>query len=161
MHIQIRQLLPSEYYILEDMLYEAIFQPDENNLIPREIINLPEIYVFIDKFGEKKDDLCLVAEVDGKIAGAVWTRILSGEIKGFGNIDGETPEFAISLYKEYRNYGIGTQLMQHMISLLRERGYKQTSLHVQKENYAVKMYLKLGFEIIHEDEEGYLMLLKL
>jgi len=51
--------------------------------------------------------------------------------------------------------------MLTMIKYLQERDYIQTSLSVQKENYAVKLYKKLGFEIIHENNEDYLMLLKL
>jgi len=92
----IRKIQPSEIKLLSDFLYEAIFQRDENNRLPREIINQPEIKVFINNFG-KPDDYCLVAEIEGKIVGAVWTRILAGEVKGFGNIDEHTPEFAISL----------------------------------------------------------------
>ncbi len=33
--------------------------------------------------------------------------------------------------------GIGTALMEAMLQLLKEKGYKQTSLSVQKANYAV------------------------
>ena len=152
----IREMNSDEVGILKDMLYEAIFQPDETNLLPREVIEQPELSVFINNWG-KPDDLCLVAEIEGKIVGAVWTRILAGEIKGFGNIDDQTPEFAISLYKEYRNQGIGTALMKQMLQHLKVRGYKQTSLAVQKENYAVRMYKNVGFEIVAKLQEEYLM----
>lgn len=156
----IRKIQPHELGILEDMLYEAIFQPDENNLLAKEVIKQPEIGVYIDQWG-KPDDLCLVADVDGKIIGAVWTRILAGKIRGHGNIDDQTPESAISLFKEYRNKGIGTVLMKKMIEQLKELGYKQTSLSVAKDNYALKMYKNVGFKIIAEREHDYLMLLNL
>ena len=152
----IRQIREEEISLLKNFLYEAVFQRDENNLIPREVIEEPEVKVYIEGFG-KPDDLCLVAEVEGIIVGAVWTRILCGETKGFGNIDNETPEFAISIYKEYRGKGIGTSLMKAMIELLKEHGYKKTSLAVQKDNYAVQMYKDVGFSIIGENEEEYLM----
>jgi ribosomal protein S18 acetylase RimI-like enzyme len=88
-------------------------------------------------------------------------RILDGEIKGYGNIDSETPELAIAVFKEYRRLGIGTGLMHNLIDLtFNSRGYKQISLSVDKANYAVKMYQKLGFEIVEENEQDYLMLLK-
>ena len=58
----------------------------------------------------------------------------------------ETYGFAISLYKDYRGFGIGTDLMKEMLRILKERGYKQASLAVQKANYAVRMYQKTGFE---------------
>ncbi len=157
---KIREIKPSEIKILEDFLYEAIFQRDEENLLPRDIINKPEVRVYIEGFG-KPDDLCLVAEIDGTIAGAVWTRILSDGIKGYGNIDNKTPEFAISLYKQYRNKGIGTELMKEMLNLLRTIGYERASLAVQKDNYVFKMYKNVGFEVVKELDEEYLMVCSL
>ena len=149
----IREIKADEIEVLEDMLYEAIYQPDEQNLISRSVLKIPEVFAYIKDFGKLKDDYCLVAECRGKITGAVWVRIISGETKGFGYIDDETPEFAISLFKEYRNRGIGTGLMSEMIACLKEKRYAQTSLNVKKENYAVKLYTKLGFEIIGEDND--------
>lgn len=152
---EIRKIKKEETDVLSDFLYEAIFQRDENNLAPRDIIKKPELSVYIDDFGQE-DDNCLVAVCDGKIVGAVWTRI----IKGYGSVDDNTPEFAISLYKDYRARGIGTNMMLEMIELLRGKGYKQTSLAVQKDNYAVRMYKKVGFQIIDELEEEFLMIYK-
>lgn len=157
---KIRQINPDEIHLLEDFIYEAIFIPEGVVPPPRSIIFNPDIYVYIEDF-EKPDDHCLVAESDGKIAGAVWVRILSGPVKGFGNIDDESPEFAISLYPKYRGMGIGTNLMKSMLSLLREKGYKRTSLAVQKDNYAVKMYQNVGFVIAKELDEEYLMICEL
>ena len=159
--VVIREIRKCEIEKLEDMLYEAIYQPIEQIPIPRSVLNVPEVYAYIKDFGKSKDDYCLVADFHGEIVGAVWVRILSGEPKGYGNIDEKTPEFAISLYKEYRNQGIGTQLMGKMIDYLRDSGYSQASLSVQKENYAYKLYNNFGFEIIDENNEDYLMLLKL
>ena len=159
--IKIREIRKEEIGKLEDMLYEAIYQPDKQNLIPRSVLKVPEIDVYIKDFGSSKDDYCLVAEANEEIIGAVWVRILSGKIKGYGNIDDKTPEFAISLFEEYRNKGIGTALMNEMIAYLRKSGYKQTSLSVQKENYAVNFYKKLGFEVVKENDADYLMILKI
>ncbi len=79
----------------------------------------------------------------------------------YGHIDDEMPSFAISLYEEYRNMGIGTALMRDMLELLKNKGYEQTSLSVQKVNYAVRMYQKVGFEVIDENEEEYIMVCRL
>ena len=89
--------------------------------------------------------------------GAAWTRI----INDYGHIDDETPSFAMSLYKEYRNMGIGTELVAAMLKLLKDNCYKQVSLSVQKANYAVSMYKKAGFEVVYENEEEYIMVCKL
>ncbi len=109
--------------------------------------------VYVEHFGESKDDRGLVAEVDDKIVGAVWARIMND----YGHIDDKTPSLAISLYKEYRGFGIGTAMMKEILALLKSHGYNRVSLSVQKANYAAKMYLKIGFEIIRENEEEYIM----
>lgn len=102
---------------------------------------------------KKKGDICYISVCDDKIIGAVWVRIMYD----YGHVDDETPSLAISLLKEYRNYGIGTALMKKMLSELKKQGYQQASLSVQKINYAVQMYSKLGFEIIDENDEEYIM----
>jgi len=76
-------------------------------------------------------------------------------------IDDTTPSLSISLLKEYRNLGIGTELMKQILLTLKEREYKQVSLSVQKINYAVSMYKKVGFEVVRENEEDYVMICKL
>ena len=76
-------------------------------------------------------------------------------------IDDTTPSLSVSLLKEYRNLGIGTELMKQILLTLKEREYKQVSLSVQKINYAVSMYKKVGFEVVRENEEDYVMICKL
>ncbi|MFR8104229.1 MAG: GNAT family N-acetyltransferase [Clostridia bacterium] len=156
-NFNIREIRKDEYKLLDDFLYEAIFIPNGSEKPSKEIIKSEELQVYIKDFGIYKDDYCLIAECDKKIVGACWTRIMND----YGHIDNETPSFAISLFEEYRGKGIGTKLMQEMLKLLKEKGYKKTSLSVQKSNYAVKMYKNVGFQIIDENEEEYIMLCKL
>lgn len=153
----IRPIKSEELILLTDFIYEAIYQKDAANLVPRTVIQEPSIWIYIDGFGSKKDDHCLVAEVDGYIVGAVWVRC----IKAFGHVDDSIPEFAISVYPQYRGKGIGTKLMKEMLMLLKEKGYERTSLAVQKDNYAVKMYQQLGFERSSENEEEFIMVCNL
>ncbi len=153
MDYQIREIRQEEYAILDEFLYEAIFIPKGVEAPPRSIIKQPELQVYVSDFG-KKDDCCLVAEVDGKIIGAAWTRIMND----YGHVDDTIPSFAISLYKDFRGQGIGTSLMEAMLALLKKRGYKKASLSVQKANYAYRLYLKLGFTVVDENEEEYIMI---
>ena len=149
----IRPLYPEEIHLLRDFLYEAIFIPEGVEPLPRDVVDLPELKLYIQDFGKKQDDCCLVVEYDGKVVGAVWTRIMND----YGHVDDETPSLSISLYKEYRNKGMGRQLMKEMMKLLESKGYHHVSLSVQKANYAVRMYLKLGFTIMKETEEEFIM----
>lgn len=148
----IREMNINEYKLLEDFLYEAIFLPEGVKAPPRNVIEEPELQLYYSNFGQK-DDHCLVAEVEGKIVGAIWCRIMND----YGHVDEETPSLAISLYKEYRNSGLGTAMMKEMLALLKVKGYKYVSLSVEKRNYAYKMYLKAGFHVIDENKEDYIM----
>ena len=51
--------------------------------------------------------------------------------------------------------------MKQMLTKLKLEGYKQASLSVQKMNYAVRMYSRIGFEIVDEDDEEFIMICKL
>lgn len=152
----VREMKENEYKLLDDFLYEAIFIPDGMEAPPKSVIEQPELQVYISDFG-KKDDHCFVAEVGEKLVGAVWSRIMDD----YGHVDDETPSLAIALYKEFRGSGIGTALMKDMIALLKNKGYKTVSLSVQKANYAYKLYLKVGFHVIEENAEEYIMVCNL
>ncbi len=151
--VEIRAMRPEEYPLLDDFLYEAIFIPKGAEKPPRDIIKQEELQVYIKDFGKQKDDHCLAAECDGRIIGACWVRIMDD----YGHIDDDTPSFAISLFENFRGRGIGTELMRGMLKLLRAKGYKRASLAVQKENYAMKMYKNVGFCIVGENEQEYIM----
>ena len=149
----IREIRTEEISLLNDFLYEAIYIPEGVPAPPRSIIEHEDLQVYVRDFGKKADDRCLVAEVDGKIVGAIWTRVMND----YGHIADGIPSLAISLYKGYRNQGIGTELLREMLQLLRCDGYPQVSLSVQKSNYAFRMYQKAGFEVLKETGEEYLM----
>lgn len=145
-----------EYPLLRDFTYESIFQRDENNLLPRDIVDTPPFRVFHENFGQA-DDCALAAEVGGAVVGAVWTRITRGAVKGFGHVDDETPEFAIAILKPYRGAGIGTALMRAMLALLRQGGYARASLSVQRDNDAVRLYERVGFWVLRATDEEFIM----
>lgn len=90
----IRPLYPEEIHLLRDFLYEAIFIPEGVEPPSRDVVDLPELRLYVEDFGKKKDDCCLVVEQDGKVVGAVWTRIM----KDYGHVDENTPSLSISLY---------------------------------------------------------------
>ena len=153
MKYTIRKMTAQEYPLLDDFLYEAIFVPEGVEPPSKSIITAPELQIYVKDFGTSKDDFSLVAEVENKIIGAVWVRIMND----YGHIDDKTPSLAISLYKKYRGQGIGSSLIKEMLSLLQVHDYKCVSLSVQKANYAAKLYQKIGFRIIKEIGDEWIM----
>ena len=153
MDYQIRPIHSTEIPLLKDFLYEAIFIPEGTVTPPRDILDDESLQVYIQDFGKSSDDYCLVAEVGDKVVGAIWSRIMND----YGYIADDVPSIAISLYKEYRNQGIGSVLLKQMLDLLKSKGYKSVSLSVQKANYAMRMYQKAGFNILSDDGEEVIM----
>ncbi|WP_242325312.1 GNAT family N-acetyltransferase [Faecalibaculum rodentium] len=156
MNYIIRDMKPEEYPLLSDFLYEVIFIPEGMQKPDRTIIHQPELALYIEDFGQP-DDICLVADVQGKPVGAIWSRIMND----YGHVDEETPSLAISLFEDCRNRGIGTMLMKAMLQKLKEAGYRQVSLSVQKANYAMHMYEKAGFRTMRENPEECVMVREL
>lgn len=152
-----RKLRAEETDLLKEFLYEAIFIPEGMEPPDRSIVDLPELALYYEDFGKGQADVCFLAEAEGKAVGAVWTRLMDD----YGHVDDETPSFAISLYKEYRSRGIGTVMMRLMLDHLRRQGYRSASLAVQKANPAVKMYRRVGFRTIRENDEEYIMVCRL
>jgi len=152
-NITIRTIESDEAMLLTEFLYEAIHQPEGTQKVPRTVLQQPMIWAYVKDFGKLPDDICLVAVVDGLIVGAAWSRLGCS----YGKIDDTTPEFAISVYPEYRGKGIGTRLLSSLLDAIHKIGYGTVSLSVDKSNYAVGMYLKAGFEILEEREHDYIM----
>ena len=154
MNTIIRKIRPEEHDLLREFLYQAIYLPEGMEPPPRSVVDLPELQVYIADFGTRPGDHGLVAEVEKKVIGAAWCRIMAD----YGHIDNDTPSLAISLLPEYRGLGIGTRLLNDLLLLLQEHGYLRASLSVQKGNPALRLYQRTGFRIVAERGTEYLML---
>lgn len=150
----IRRLNKSEVSLLKEFTYLAVYVPQGVIIPPKSIVELPELRVYYQDFGKQAGDVCLVAETDNKIVGAVWTRI----VNDFAHIDDNTPSLAIAVAKECRGQGIGTRLLNKMLTVLKDEGFFSVSLSVQKDNFAVKMYKIAGFEVVKDNGEELIML---
>lgn len=151
-------MIPEEFPMLEDFLYEAIFVPKGfEGEIPRSVVfDDPKCRAAFEDFGTLPDDRAVVAVIGDKVVGACWVRTTDE----YGHIDDETPSFSISLFAPYRGRGIGNAMMRQLLDELRGAGYPRASLSVQKENPAVRLYERLGFRIVGNgfDETEWLMI---
>jgi len=147
---EIRPLKSEEIPLLEEFLYQAIFIPQGLAPLSRRILKESDLEMYIKDFGKQPDDWALVAEMDDRLVGAVWIRIM----KDYSYYDDQTPSLSISFLPEFRSQGLGQQL-------LKAKGYPSVSLSVSKDNPAVRFYQRLGFVTVEEREEDYLMLCRL
>ncbi len=157
MHTLIRPIQPPELPFLREFLYYAIYLPPEMPPPPKSVVDLPELKIYTEEFSMHHGDYALVAEKNGQIIGAAWCRIMHD----YGHIDDQTPSLAVSLLPAYRGQGVGSRLLRRLLALLREEGFHQVSLSVQKANPATRLYFRLGFHIVEEKDEEYIMALQL
>ena len=153
--VEVRDATPEEWALLPDFTYEAIFKRPEDGPVPRTVLQHPALEGYYQGFGSGEADRCLVAVADGAVVGAVWTRAAAG----YGSVDAETPELAMSLYPEWRGMGIGSRLLDAMLRLAEGEGWGRISLSVQLDNFAHGMYLKAGFETV-EVRDGEAVMVK-
>lgn len=126
---------------------------------PRETVveiarRYPEITRYADGWGRPGDE-GFIAEEEGEPIGAAWFRVFSADRPGFGFIDEETPELAIALVPEARGRGVGTELLEELFQLARERGHARISLSVEIVNPARALYERFGFVKVEDDDDGY------
>jgi ribosomal protein S18 acetylase RimI-like enzyme len=158
--IIIRKIENDEYEFLREMLYQAIYLPDENQELPESIVFEPSLSKYVENFG-RKGDFAFVLVCEDDLVGAVWTRLFNENAESYGFIDEHTPELSIAITKIYRNKGFGSKLIRKMLEKLKSEGFKKVSLSVDKRNQAVNLYKRTGFKVVSEKDTAYTMLKKL
>ncbi len=139
------------------MLYHALFVPEGAAPFPRSILEEPHICKYYEGWG-RPGDQALIAEVDGLKVGAVWVRKFRASDPGYGFVSEEIPELNISLIPGMEGHGLGTKLMLSMIDLLKSTNESGVSLSVDKSNMAIRLYTRLGFQIVKEHGNPTLLL---
>lgn len=99
---------------------------------------------FISSIENSCDDIMFLAKSEGKIVGCASLSRLPRRLKHRG-------DFAISVAKEYWNKGVGSQLLDNIISFAKENAFEIIDLQVRNDNQrAIHLYEKYGFEKIGE-----------
>ena len=141
------ELVKSDEPFLYEMLYQALYVPEGGIPYERNIIENPELAKYVKDWGKEHDfGLISVKEENDQKIGAIWIRLLIGQEKGYGYINNTTPELTFALLPEYRNQGLGTQLLQQFLDQLAQKGYVSISLSVDPESHACRLYRRFGFE---------------
>jgi GNAT superfamily N-acetyltransferase len=94
----------------------------------------------------RRGDAAVVALEGGFPVGAAWFRLFPRDEPGFGFIDEETPEVAISVVPSRRGRGIGSDLLDALVELAKEQGHGGLSLSVADDSPAMHVFEKHGFE---------------
>ena len=151
--ITFRPLETRDQAFMSDFLYECIFVPEGQAKPPRDILNTPNLQVYIQGFGEYAADCGVIAESEGSIVGMAWARVMND----YGHIDDDTPSIAISVQRTFRGRGIGSTLLELLKQEVRAHGFSALSLSVQAKNSALRLYRRHGFQTVQEKGEDLIM----
>lgn len=101
----------------------------------------PSLEQYERNYGSCNGDVGVYMIVNNKIAGGAWVRILAN---GFGFVDHETPELSFAVKPEFRNQGIGTNIMNQLFIEV-SKVFARISLSVKEGSPAIRLYERLGF----------------
>ena len=155
----IRSATSADEPFLWEMLYQSIYVPEGKPRPGRDLVKEPAFAHYLTEWGQREGDEGLIAiesQNHGPI-GAVWTRLLPENDPGWGFVDAETPELGIAVLSQHRGKGIGTTLLTELIHHLNGQ-YKALSLSVDPENPAMRLYERLGFEVVGKSGTSLTML---
>jgi ribosomal protein S18 acetylase RimI-like enzyme len=71
------------------------------------------------------------------------------------------PELAIAVLPAFRGRGIGTALLEQMLTHLHATGLEAVSLSVSRSNPARKLYERHGFSLVKNQKNSCTMLIEL
>lgn len=144
---KVRPLTPTDQPFLWEMLYQSLYVPKDSAPFERDIVNYPDIARYVKDWGRADDSGFVVVDENNQPLGAVWLRLFKDGEKGFGYVDDKTPELGMAVLPAYRGEGIGRTLLSHLIEAT-ENAYEYISLSVAAENPALRLYQRLGFEVV-------------
>jgi ribosomal protein S18 acetylase RimI-like enzyme len=101
---------------------------------------------YIDGWGRSGDRAVVDEDRHGTLIGAAWYRLFPEQEQGYGFLGEHIPELSVAVLPWRRGEGIGTRLLAALIDRAQENGYPALSLSVERDNLAVWLYRKLGFE---------------
>ncbi|MCD4844429.1 MAG: ribosomal protein S18-alanine N-acetyltransferase [Methanosarcinales archaeon] len=130
------------------MFFIRPFQPEDFNDIIKiewEIFKEHDPHMYMELYETVSDGFYV----------AVHQHVITGFVVGFISMPGKGRIFTLAVREKYRRLGIGSNLMDTIISILWKKGAQDISLEVRLQNIAAQQfYLKHGF-VPEWVEKGY------
>ena len=158
--LTIRRAGPADAEFLADMLVEAANWRPERKRSRADTLGDPLLGHYVDGW-PRPGDLGLVAELDGKPAGAAWVRFFPASGPAYGYVAPDVPELVIGLRAECRGQGAGRALLRELAGAARAAGIRQISLSAGRANYAHRLCLAEDYRIVGGDNDSDTMVLDL
>ena len=142
---------------LKEMLFMALYIPPGEPKLPKSVVEHPDLKKYYSHWG-RVGDIGILARVNEAPIAACWSRLFPAENPGYGFVSSDVPELTIAVKKEWRNQGLGKEMLALLFEANKVDGFKSVSLSVDQRNKAQELYKRLGFKVLEEKGTSYLML---
>lgn len=161
MRVTVRPIGADEVDFIRWALFTALaWTPERERLVREVTLDHPEIARYHRDWG-RPGDLGVAATADDDVVGVCFCRLFTANDHGHGYLDEHTPELAVAVRDDFRGQGLGTRLMAELAGVARDAGYVRLSLSVDTYNPARRLYERLGYATVGDDESGVRMVLDL
>ena len=135
---------------MREMLMEAAYWRVDATRPPiDEALADPELSKLLADWG-REGDVGVIAVDDAIPVGAAWYRFWTEDNHSYGYVAEDVPELAIGVVSERRGEGIGAALLDALMEAARDENVARVSLSVEKDNPALRLYERAGFESMGE-----------
>ncbi len=151
-----QKITKSDIELQKNLLFVALWTPKDEPKHDRKVLELPHISEYFESWGKRDDLGFFVFSNDGHSVGIIQARIKSSQNGKYSNY----PEIAIAVLPEYCGEGVGSLLMDKLISEI-GNNYDGLRLGVHPKNeVAIKLYEKFGFVVYETGNGGYLQMVR-
>jgi GNAT superfamily N-acetyltransferase len=148
----IRPAEAADVDFLGDMLMEAVnWSPEWKPQSRQKAFATPAIAHYLAGW-PRDTDLGVIAEVGGQRAGAAWLRFLSATDPGYGFVAQDIPELTLGVQAAFRGQGLGRALLRAAAGAARAAGIARISLSVERKNFAQRLYLSEGYQVVDSSD---------
>lgn len=146
-------------FLTEMLVAAAFWRADGPVGTVQEVLSNPNLAHYVEGW-PRPGDLGVVAE-DERPIGAAWLRYFPEDDPGFGFVNAAIPEVGMAVVKESRGRGVGGRLLAALVDLARDQQVEALSLSVEADNYARRLYERIGFRRVNTVGGSFTMLLRL
>ena len=149
---KMRSATEQDEAFLGRMLWMAVHWrdlPDRQGSVPH------EVFRYTEGFG-RRGDHGVIATHENCDVGAAWCRLLVAPNRGYGYIADDVPELSLAVMPQFRDQGIGTALLDHLLSEAALH-FDSISLSVESDNAALSLYERHGFAMVEVNEGSWTM----
>ncbi len=152
--MRIRSVTEADMPFLESMMLLAGFPPDRPR--PTDARSMPHVRRFVEGWGRRGDVGVIALDQTERAVGAAWARELDEPLL-VDRAGAPVAEVAVAVEADARGMGTGTALLRALEYFAAAAGHRELALRVSSRNPAVRLYERVGYELVRDDEHGLVM----